>query len=140
MNLNEAKNNFTKEFVSKDNNTLKKDVSINFIQMKGHLENKASTLNNENRDINIINALDNKKRENDRYDNIILKRNIKYGIDESGNLMDIDQYYKNINNKIINKKRLVAYIIKDENNENITTFQKSCYFWSLVCFIYNIIA
>ena len=122
MNLNDAKNNFKKELVSEDSNNLKDGESTNFNQNKSDLENKDSTFNKdnkENKDINVINVIGNKNRENNRYDNIILKRSIKYGIDESGNPMDVNQYYKNINNKIMNKKRLVAYIIKDENNENV---------------------
>ena len=119
MNLNEDKSNFTKELVSEDFNILKKDDSKTSNQKESNIENKDSIVNKENKDINILNVIDNKKRENDRYDNIILKKNIKYGIDETGNPMDVDQYYRNINNKVINKKRLVAYIIKDENNENV---------------------
>ena len=122
MNLNDDKNNFKKELVFEDINNLKDGESTNFNQNKSDLENKNSIFNKdnkENKDINVINVIGNKNRENNRYDNIILKRNIKYGIDESGNPMDVNQYYKNINNKVMNKKRLVAYIIKDENNENV---------------------
>ena len=97
MNLNEAKNNFKKEIVSEDGNILKKDESTNFKQRKLDLKNEEYTFNKENKDINILNVIENKKRENNLYDNVILKRNIKYGINETGNPMDINQYYKNIN-------------------------------------------
>mgnify|MGYP006873055710 CR=1 FL=1 len=118
MNLNEVKNNFLKELVLEDYNILKKDELPNFNEIKDN-KNENYTYNKENQDTNIINKMISKKKENNRYDNIILKKNIKYGIDETGNPIDVNQYYKNINNKIINKKRLVAYIIKDENNKNI---------------------
>ena len=122
MKLNDTKNNFKKEIVSEDISIIKNNESTNFNQKKNNLENEDSSFNKENKenkDINIVNVIGNKKRENNTYDSIILKRNIKYGIDETGNPMDVNQYYKNINNKTINKKRLVAYIIKDENNENV---------------------
>jgi hypothetical protein len=119
MNLNDTKNNFKKEIVSEDISIIKNNESTNFNQKKSNFENEDSSFNKENKDINIVNVIGNKKRENNTYDSIILKRNIKYGIDETGNPMDVNQYYKNINNKTINKKKLVAYIIKDENNENV---------------------
>ena len=119
MKLNDTKNNFKKEIVSEDISIIKNNESTNFNQKKSNLENEDFSFNKENKDINIVNVIGNKKRENNTYDSIILKRNIKYGIDETGNPMDVNQYYKNINNKTINKKRLVAYIIKDENNENV---------------------
>ena len=119
MNLNEVKSNFLKEIVSEDYNILKKDELTNFNQMNDNLKNEDYKYNKENKEPNIKNEMDNKKKDNNKYDNIILAKNIKYGIDETGNPIDVNQYYKNINNKITNKKRLVAYIIKDENNENV---------------------
>jgi hypothetical protein len=97
MNLNDTKNNFKKEIVSEDISIIKNNESTNFNQKKSNLENEDSSFNKENKDINIVNVIGNKKRENNTYDSIILKRNIKYGIDETGNPMDINQYYKNIN-------------------------------------------
>jgi len=119
MNLNEVKSNFLKEIVSEDYKILKKDELTNFNQMNDNLKNEDYECNKENQEPNIINEMENKKKDNNKYDNIILAKNIKYGIDETGNPIDVNQYYKNINNKIANKKRLVAYIIKDENNENV---------------------
>ena len=119
MNLNEGKSNFLKEVVSEDYNILKKDELPNFNQINDNLKNENYAYNKEYQDTNIIKEIDNNNKENNRYDNIIIKKNIKYGIDETGNPIDVNQYYKNINNKIVNNKRLVAYIIKDENNENI---------------------
>ena len=118
MNLHEAKNNFFKEVVFEDYNILKKDESPNFNQINENIKNEDNTFNKENQDTNIINEMDNKNIENNIYDNAFIKKNIKYGIDETGNPIDVNNYYNNINKKIANKKRLVAYIIKDENNEN----------------------
>ena len=119
MNSNEVKSNFLKELVSEDYNILKKDELPKFNQINDNLKHEDNIWNKENQDTNIINEMDNKKKENNKHDNIILKKNIKYGIDETGNPVDVNQYYKNINIKTTSKKRLVAYIIKDENNENI---------------------
>ena len=117
MNLNEAKNNCLKEIVSEDYNILKKDELPYFNQINDNLRDYSC--NKENQDTNIIYEMDNKNKENNICDNIIIKKNIKYGIDETGNPIDINQYYNDINKKFANKKRLVAYIIKDENNENV---------------------
>ena len=82
--------------------------------------------NKENEDCNIleINKPNNIKYNNITENNNVIKPNflndIKYGIDEDGNPMNINDYYKNINNKNGNKKRRpIAYIIKDQNNNNI---------------------
>ena len=66
---------------------------------------------------------------------IFLRNNIKYGIDESGNPINIKEYYKSINESVnlnsntsifsgitsINQKlkKPIAYITKDENDNNI---------------------
>ena len=47
-----------------------------------------------------------------------LLNEIKYGIDENGNPMDVDEYYKNIYNKT-KRPRPIAYIVKDNNDNNI---------------------
>ena len=63
------------------------------------------------------------------------KKDIKYGIDESGNPINIKEYYKSINDSIVQNtnssifsgitnysqklKKPIAYILKDENNNNI---------------------
>ena len=68
-------------------------------------------------------------------DKILLRNNIKYGIDESGNPINIKEYYKSINDSVnVNSnasifsgltnmttklKRPIAYITKDENDNNI---------------------
>ena len=81
-----------------------------------------------------ISPLENKyKQENNN--NILLTNNIKYGIDESGNPINIKEYYKSINDSVIlnsntsifsgitsmtsKLKKPIAYITKDENNNNI---------------------
>lgn len=67
--------------------------------------------------------------------NILLKKNIQYGIDENGNPINIKEYYKSINDSVnLNSntsmfsgitnitqrlKKPIAYIIKDDNNNNI---------------------
>lgn len=64
-----------------------------------------------------------------------INKDIKYGIDESGNPINIKEYYKSINDSIIQNtnssifsgltnfsqklKKPIAYIMKDENNNNI---------------------
>ena len=71
----------------------------------------------------------------DRINKILLKNNIKYGIDESGNPINIKDYYKSINDSVnLNSnssifsgittmnskaKRPIAYITKDENGNNM---------------------
>ena len=66
---------------------------------------------------------------------VFINKNIKYGIDESGNPINIKDYYKSINDSIIQNtnssifsgitnysqklKKPIAYIVKDENNNNI---------------------
>ena len=66
---------------------------------------------------------------------IFLRNNIKYGIDENGNPINIKEYYKSINESVnlnsntsifsgitsINQKlkKPIAYITKDENDNNI---------------------
>ena len=66
---------------------------------------------------------------------IFLRNNIKYGIDESGNPINIKEYYKSINESVnlnsntsifsgitsMNQKlkKPIAYITKDENDNNI---------------------
>ena len=66
---------------------------------------------------------------------IFTNKDIKYGIDESGNPINIKEYYKSINDSIIQNtnssifsgitnfsqklKKPIAYIMKDENNNNI---------------------
>ena len=78
--------------------------------------------------------LDNKFSKEDN-DKILLINNIKYGIDESGNPINIKEYYKTINdsvnmnsnasifsgltNMMTKLKRPIAYITKDENDNNI---------------------
>ena len=65
----------------------------------------------------------------------LLNTNIKYGIDESGNPMNIKEYYKSINDSVYSNtntsifsgltsagqklRRPIAYITKDENGNNI---------------------
>ena len=78
--------------------------------------------------------LDNKFSKEDN-DKILLINNIKYGIDESGNPINIKEYYKTINDSVnmnsnasifsgltnmtTKLKRPIAYITKDENDNNI---------------------
>ena len=66
---------------------------------------------------------------------VFTNKDIKYGIDESGNPINIKEYYKSINDSIYQNtnssifsgitnysqklKKPIAYIIKDENNNNI---------------------
>ncbi len=79
-----------------NNISIKKDLNLNFFQSNSNI-NKNKSIIKEN-----------------------LLNEIKYGIDENGNPMNINDYYKNINNKNENKrKRPIAYIIKDSNNDNI---------------------
>ena len=124
MNLNEAKNKFQKISFLEKNNTLNQNESKN-LNEKIDKTNKIKEINKkidnnenkENQDINILNNIENKKYE---INSNIKNGRIKYGIDENGNPIDINEYYKNISNKKYNKKpRLVAYIIKDEDNNNI---------------------
>ena len=79
-----------------NNISIKKDLNLNFFQSNSNINKKKSII-----------------KEN-------LLNEVKYGIDENGNPMNINDYYKNINNKNENKrKRPIAYIIKDSNNDNI---------------------
>ena len=81
-----------------------------------------------------ISPLENKyKQENNN--KILITNNIKYGIDENGNPINIKEYYKSINDSVIlnsntsifsgitnstsKLKKPIAYITKDENNNNI---------------------
>ena len=75
------------------------------------------------------------KNETDKNNRLIFKNKIKYGIDENGNPINIKDYYKSINDSVnLNSntsifsgitnmtqklKKPIAYIIKDENNNNI---------------------
>ena len=79
-------------------------------------------------------SLENKLNQ-EKNNNILIKNNIKYGIDENGNPINIKEYYKSINDSInlnsntsifsgltsLNQKlkKPIAYITKDENNNNI---------------------
>ena len=73
--------------------------------------------------------------QNNLQKNYIKYPNIKYGIDESGNPMNIKEYYKSVNESIYSNtnrtmfsekissnnklKRPIAYIAKDEKGNNI---------------------
>ena len=79
--------------------------------------------NKENENINIINK-NNKSIntfENTNKNPIIpnILNEIKYGIDENGNPMNVKEYFKNINNYMKKNKRPIAYIVEDKNNDNI---------------------
>ena len=94
-------------------------------------EKETSDDNKENKNNNIIEIDEiNEIRKNINKSNCIFQTSniikpnimneIKYGIDENGNPMNINEYYKSINNKNISKKQKpIAYIIRDKNNDNI---------------------
>ena len=78
-------------------------------------------------------SLDDKLSQNNNH--LLINSNIKYGIDETGNPINIKEYYKSINDSVnFNSntsifsgftnmtqklKKPIAYITKDENNNNI---------------------
>ena len=78
-------------------------------------------------------SLDDKLSQNNNH--LFINSNIKYGIDETGNPINIKEYYKSINDSVnLNSntsifsgltnmtqklKKPIAYITKDENNNNI---------------------
>ena len=78
-------------------------------------------------------SLDDKLSQNSNH--LFINSNIKYGIDETGNPINIKEYYKSINDSVnLNSntsifsgltnmtqklKKPIAYITKDENNNNI---------------------
>ena len=106
----------------KKNISLNKKISIPSISPKNILNNSASL------NLNINNLFPFEKKT-------FINNNIKYGIDENGNPINIKEYYKSINDSVnLNSsssifsgisnftqklKKPIAYIIKDENNDNI---------------------
>ena len=121
MNLNES--NLGTSNKVKNNKTDIKAEKENFIfndnNINGNKENKnINIINKNNNSINNknIDVFENKKRIPIKPK--ILKQ-IKYGIDENGNPMNIEEYFKNINNNMNKKKRPIAYIVEDKNNDNI---------------------
>ena len=109
------------------NKSDKQDINLDTNKKNIILSYNEINHNKENEDSNAFKII---KSNNIQYRNIISENNniikqdflndIKYGIDENGNPMNIKDYYKNIgNNKGNNKKRPIAYIIKDQNNNNI---------------------
>ena len=130
MNNKENKNDFSNLLLTENQNMentknfKSPKVNINF------LENE-TTDNKENEDNNLLYTNEiNEIKQNINESNFNFQtkninnhnsmNEIKYGIDENGNPMNINEYYKNINSKKVNKmKKPIAYIIKDKNNENI---------------------
>ena len=105
-----------------ENININKNLSKEYDKLQSEEKEIKENINKDNNDLekNKLKNNDNIKEENN--DKKIIKPNsfneIKYGIDENGNPMNINEYYKNINKRKI-KKKPVAYIIKDKNNENI---------------------
>lgn len=105
---------------NKSNSPKKTKSNINLLDTK---KIKPISLSSEN----ILFSGQNKKK--------LISNNIKYGIDENGNPMNIKEYYKSINDSVnvnsntsiysgisnINQKlkKPIAYITKDENDNNI---------------------
>ena len=106
-------------------------------------QNKSNTPDKPKNNLTLANLtnfqpiqLDN-KLSTEKNDKILIINNIKYGIDESGNPINIKDYYKSINDSVnlnLNSntsifsgfssmttklKKPIAYITKDENNNNI---------------------
>ena len=105
------------------------------------IPNSSNIIDRINNNIPSLNLNMNKKifsenkfiSENDN--KVFTNKDIKYGIDESGNPINIKDYYKSINDSIIlntnssifsgmtsysqRLKKPIAYIMKDENNNNI---------------------
>ena len=104
---------------------------------------KSNTPEKPKNSINLINkskynptSLEDKLSKGNFNDNkFLINSNIRYGIDESGNPINIKEYYKSINDSVnLNSntsifsgltniaqklKKPIAYITKDENNNNI---------------------
>ena len=106
-----------------ENININKNLSKEYDKLQDEeIKSKKEIINSDNNELenNKLNSNENYKEKNN--DKKIIKLNIfneiKYGIDENGNPMNINEYYKNINKNNI-KKKPVAYIIKDKNNENI---------------------
>ena len=124
---NEEHNNESLPLNIDSNKSDKQDINLDTNKKNIILSYNEINHNKENEDSNAFKII---KSNNIQYRNIISENNniikqdflndIKYGIDENGNPMNIKDYYKNIgNNKGNNKKRPIAYIIKDQNNNNI---------------------
>ena len=117
--INNGENNDFSNLSTIQNN--KENINLNSIDiLKNEIDSNRKNIDNtiELSKLNDIQlTFDNKSK------NIIkpsILEDIKFGIDENGNPIDINEYYKNINNKNGNKKkRPIAYIVKDKNNDNI---------------------
>ena len=117
--INNGENNDFSNLSTIQNN--KENINLNSIDiLKNEIDSNRKNIDNtiELSKLNDIQLTFDNKSKN------IIKRStledIKFGIDENGNPIDINEYYKNINNKNGNKKkRPIAYIVKDKNNDNI---------------------
>ena len=117
MNSNEIK--IFDNSKNKDNNVKKNTILIEENRNKNIFFFGAENMEKkENIDNNITIKKENLNfNESVSYHENILKE-VKYGIDENGNPMNVNEYYKNIGNKS-KRPRPIAYIIKDNNNDNI---------------------
>ena len=126
------------KFLSSNKCTLFND-NINFQVKQDKKYIPTQTINNISSLTNLQQtSLENELKKLDKeknYSKIPITSNIKYGIDESGNPINIKEYYKSINDSInLNSnssiftgitsitqklKKPIAYITKDENNNNI---------------------
>ena len=126
------------KFLSSNKCTLFND-NINFQVKQDKKYTPTQTINNISSLTNLQQtSLENELKKLDKeknYSKIPITSNIKYGIDESGNPINIKEYYKSINDSVnLNSnssiftgitsitqklKKPIAYITKDENNNNI---------------------
>ena len=105
-----------------ENININKNLSKEYDKLQSEEKEIKENINKDNNDLEKNKLKNNYNIKEENNDKKIIKPNsfneIKYGIDENGNPMNINEYYKNINKRKI-KKKPVAYIIKDKNNENI---------------------